>query len=1325
MVVVSASLSGLLEKLASLRFSGFSFGHKRTDALFEQLQSTLLSVQALMHDAEEKQIENSSVKVWLRRLEDVFYDADDLLDEISYDAIKRDLEAASKTSKSWASIFGSASAQRYGKGIRSKMERIFAEIEQIAAERARFHLIEGTVSVSSDSVSTSFVDESVIVGREKDKTEIVSRLLQSDDASASVEAIGIIGMVGLGKTTLAQLAFNDNTVQKHFDLRAWVCVSDLYDIRKIMKTILEYATLGTSDFSDLNVLQSELSKRLSGRRFLLVLDDAWTENYRDWEILKAPLLSGARGSKILVTTRSVFVASVVPCSINYFLDLLGENDCWAIFAGYAFAGRGGKSEIERLEDIGKRIVQKCGGLPLAVKAIAGVLRLKRSREEWLQVLNSTPWELDVVGDLLPSLRLSYNHLPPFLKQCFAYCSMFPKDNKFDKEKLVLLWMAQGFLQQSHGATMEEVGFEYFDSLLKRSFFQQSGDLYITMHDLMHDLAQSVSERLCSILDLDYGMESAITNRTRHLLMIGKLDTPEKFWVIDQAKSLRTFFLINTSPDQLSPHLLKDLPVRQQQLRALSLPHCQITELPTAIGNLKHLRYLDLSHSALKRLPESLGTLYFLQTLILTNCSSLTMLPEGIVNLVNLRHLHIKGTGLLQMPEEMGRLTSLQTLTNFIVGWGGSQIKELGTLIDLRTLSLSELQNVSSASDASKACLNAKRYLNELQLEWSSISNDPTKEIEILRNLEPCKELKNLTIRYYGGIEFPSWLGDSFSNIVFLHLSDSNNCSSLPPLGQLPSLEHLIIERISGVTSIGHEFYSEDKPFQHLKRLKFEGMSRWEQWISPELEEGFEFPCLEELYIQNCPNLEGGLPESLPSLLKLEISNCQQLNAQLPKVPDSCKVKLYDCDQVQHRNEKMPLRSYDEVASQLSSTVADEISIHSYGGFSRSSSSLSKNLHDDPSTSKMSEIRKVADKHDDQIQTVSSEDGKQQFLSFASFKVSSITQLMDLPPDLLSLRIESCDALDSLPSGIKDRSFEELYIIDCISFKNFPQGHLTTSLKTLYIRNCRNLEFPQPKILNQFIILEDLCLGSSCDHLKSFPLNSLPNLKTLSLWDCKNLESLSIEKELQIDIKSLDALEIRDCPNLTTFPKEGLQALSLTSLVLSKCSKLKSLPRWMQSLISLQSLHINRCPELESLPSRGLPSSLNILCITFCDKITPQRAWELDKLDSLGHFEIEGGCKGLLSFPEDGLLPTNLKSLRISRLSNLKCLDENGLQQLTSLQTLEINCCNELRSLPEDGLPYSLSFLRITDCSLLNQKLQKRKGKEWLKIAHIASIHVDE
>ncbi|XP_022764822.1 putative disease resistance protein At3g14460 [Durio zibethinus] len=1333
-VILSAVSSILSQALASV---------KKSDALLRQIESSLEVIRAVLLDAEEKQIVDRSVKVWLENVRDVAYDVEDLLDEILFDAQKRELQAASRTAKPWASIFGSGSGQRYGKGFRSKMKKIVAELDELATVTSKFRLVasESKVSGPDHFATTSFVDESSIFGREKEKAEIVGLLL-SEDANSGVGAIGIIGMGGCGKTTLAQLAYNDDTVRMHFELIAWICVSDDFDIRKITIAIIEAATSNVFRGSNnLDLLQSELSERLAGRRFLLVLDGIWSEGYKDWEILKAPLMCGARGSKILVTTRSYNVARAVPCSFYHHMQPLGMDDCWRIFSRSAFVRRS-KGEIETLQDIGKRIVQKCGGIPLAVKAIAGVLRSMRSREEWFQVLNSTSWEAVGADVVMQSLRLSYTYLPAMLKTCFAYCAIFPKGSKFDKEKLVLLWMAQGFLQHQSNATMEEVGFDYLNHLLGRSVVEQSGDSHLIMNDLMNDLARSVSGEVCSILELDNGMESVIPERTRHLLVRGKSDSLEKLGISGKAKSLRTLFLTDSSSDQLSPHLLLDLVSRQQQLRALSLSHFKIAELPISIGKLKHLRYFDLSHSALKRLPESLCTLYFLQTLILTNCSSLIMLPQGIVNLVSLRHLRIKGTGLLQMPEEMSRLKSLQTLTNFIVGRGGSQIKELDALVDLRTLSLSELQNVSSGSDASEANLKDKRHLDELQLEWSSDSNDPKNEREVLKNLEPCKELKNLTIRFYGGIEFPSWLGDSsFSNIMFLHLSDSKNCSSLPPLGQLPSLEHLIIERISGVSSIGQEFYGEDiyscQPFPCLKTLKIEGMSQWEQWISPEIEdaERMEFPCLQELYIQNCPNLEGSLPKSLPSLLKLEISNCQQLKVELPRVPDRCELKLYDCAQVQRRNEKMAVRIDDEVASQLSSTVADQISIHSYDGFSQSSSS--KNLHDAPSTSfsKMSEISKVADQHDDQmfqkkerledqIQTVSSEDAIQHFSSFANFKVSSLAQLMELPPELLSLRIESCDDIESLPSGIKDRHFQELYIIDCNSFKTFPQGHLTNSLKTLYIRNCRNLKFPQPKEMNQFILLEDLCLGSSCDSLKSFPLNCLPKLKTLSLWDCRNLEYLSIEKELQNDIRSLEALEIRDCPNLTTFPNEGLQAPSLTSLVLSNCSNLKSLPRWMQSLRSLQSLHINKCPELESLPSRGLPSSLNILCITFCDKISLQRAWELDKLNYLGHFEIEGGCKEMLSFPEDGLLPTNLKSLRISRLLNLKCLDENELQRLTSLQTLEINCCNELRSLPED-LPSSLSFLRITDCSILKQKLQKRKGKEWFKIAHIASIHIDE
>ncbi|XVF82106.1 hypothetical protein PTKIN_Ptkin16aG0017900 [Pterospermum kingtungense] len=223
---------------------------------------------------------------------------------------------------------------------------------------------------------------------------------------------------------------------------------------------------------------------------------------------------------------------------------------------------------------------------------------------------------------------------------------------------------------------------------------------------------------------------------------------------------------------------------------------------------------------------------------------------------------------------------------------------------------------------------------------------------------------------------------------------------------------------------------------------------------------------------------------------------------------------------------------------------------------------------------------------------------------------------------------------------------------------------------------------------------------------------------------KNLEYLSIEKELQTELTSLESLEIKNCPNFRSFLDEKCQSPNLKSLVFFNCRSLKSL-QWMQSFKSLQSLYVNNCQELESLPEEGLPSSLVILCISFCNKINPLKKWKLFELKSLYQFKIEGGCLNLESFPEEGLLPTNLNSLRISGLSDLTSLDGKGLQSLTFLRTLEINHCNKLDSLPENGLPSSLSSLSITNCSRLNRSLLCRKGKDWFKIAHISSIHIDE
>ena len=168
--------------------------------------------------------------------------------------------------------------------------------------------------------------------------------------------------------------------------------------------------------------------------------------------------------------------------------------------------------------------------------------------------------------------------------------------------------------------------------------------------------------------------------------------------------------------------------------------------------------------------------------------------------------------------------------------------------------------------------------------------------------------------------------------------------------------------------------------------------------------------------------------------------------------------------------------------------------------------------------------------------------------------------------------------------------------------------------------------------------------------------------------------------------------------------------NLTSIWFSNCKSLKELPNQIYTLISLQSMFINNCPELVSLSEGRLPSNLCLLSITFCDKIMLGMEWGLHRLNRLSQLEIDGGCKNVESFPEDQLLPSNLDSLRISRLSNLKNVNCRQLHHLTALKKLEISSCNELQTLPEEDLPSSLSFLCIKECPLLKPKLQNKRKR---------------
>ncbi|MFS7925215.1 putative leucine-rich repeat domain superfamily [Helianthus anomalus] len=434
------------------------------------------------------------------------------------------------------------------------------------------------------------------------------------------------------------------------------------------------------------------------------------------------------------------------------------------------------------------------------------------------VLSSQIWDTEYVGDLsadwkviFPALMLSYHDLSANLKRLFAYCSLFPKDFLFNKEELVLLWMAEGFLSQSEATRAQED----FEALLSRSFFQQApNDEYLyVMHDLMNDLATFVAKEFFLRFENHTKLGKEALTKYRHMSFIPETyEAYQKFEPFKRARSLRT--LLAVSVDQIkrdvytSSKILVDLLPQLPLLRVLSLSGLWISEVPDFIGSLKHLRYLNLSRTNIKELPESIGNLFNLQTLIIFGCQRLTKLPKSFSKLKKLQHFDVRDTpSLIESPLGIGELKRLQTLSKIVIGGdGGFAITELKGLNNLSgELSIKGLCKVQSAMDAHEAKLSLKK-LTKLKLNWGEGSQHGTPQKEVLEELKPDSEwLKELAVKSYGGIEFPKWVGHpSFQRLVHVSIRNCKNCTSLPPLGQLPSLKELSISSMPNVEFIGSE-----------------------------------------------------------------------------------------------------------------------------------------------------------------------------------------------------------------------------------------------------------------------------------------------------------------------------------------------------------------------------------------------------------------------------------------------------------------------------------------------------------------------------------------
>ncbi|KAG8091938.1 hypothetical protein GUJ93_ZPchr0012g20990 [Zizania palustris] len=748
---------------------------------------------------------------------------------------------------------------------------------------------------------------------EEDARRLLHRLMHKDD-QAACGVVAVVGPDGIGKTTLAKVVYDSERVRRSFETRSWVTLSRGYSIdveadqreAALLSEVIDAVggdVMGAKTVSDLKAMLAGL---VANKRFLLVLDDV--RHGGEWEdVLRRPLANGGRGSKVLVTARHGSIARVMGAGYIHRVKRLGADDGWALLRVSAcVADDGGGEATAALKGLGERIVvEKCAGVPLAIKAVAGVLRTREAIvEEWAEVLASPAWSVKgLPDDAMKPLYLCYDDMPCHLKQCFLYCSLFLSDFAADRRALVQQWIAQGFVQIRGDAGVEEVAEEYYDELVGRNLLQPAkadrrGCVErCTVHDMLRSMAQVLSHGENFTCDTprppdDGGDASSFAPRYVSFPRSYLAAIPERLVKLEGTRTL----LLQRNPLTIEGNMF----ARLHHLKVLDLTETAMEVIPETLGSLFYLRFLNLSQTRIKSLPETIGNLWSLKFLLLRECKSLHVLPKGIENLKGLRDLDIAGTVINDAAFRVGQLRSLTSLRCFAVtskeeraaddksGW---PLDELHNLSQLRTLHVKKLEKATSLSEAAGVTLAGKTGLRELELSCSSTLKSfeiPTavRKIEdiliIFQELHPPRCLESLKIANYFGTKFPSWLSPTcLPNLCRLNITGCNLCESFPPLGRLPELRSLCIADSSALKDIDAQFTDTDHchqvPFPKLEDLHLQELHNLKTWSS--IEAG-ALPSLQALQLESCPKLRC-LPAGLrhvTSMTELRIVDMESLEA---------------------------------------------------------------------------------------------------------------------------------------------------------------------------------------------------------------------------------------------------------------------------------------------------------------------------------------------------------------------------------------------------------------------------------------------------------------